>query len=111
MIRPPEATASGLTLHVERATAGAPQTLALRALDDAGRLVSVEKVDFAADKTTASLVLKIPAELRNRIASLSIEGEDSAGGVMLLDDRWRQRPVGLITESEETNAQPLLSDL
>jgi hypothetical protein len=111
LMRPPEANASGLTLHVERATAGAPQSLELRALDDAGRLVSVEKVDFAADKTAASLALKIPAELRNRIASLSIEGENSAGGVLLLDDRWRQRPVGLIAESEEANAQPLLGDL
>ena len=111
LMRPPEANAAGLTLHVERAIPGAPQTLHLRALDDAGRLVSVDSVDFGADKTAASLALKIPAELRNRIASLSIEGNDSAGGVLLLDDRWRQRPVGLITETEEENAQPLLSDL
>src|SRR5262249_31559467 len=97
--------------RVERATAGAPQSLHLRALDDAGRLVSVDSVSFGADKTKASLPLKVPAELRNRIASLSIEGDDSAGGVLLLDDRWRQRPIGLITDSEEENAQPLLSDL
>jgi hypothetical protein len=111
LLRPPEASAFGLTLHLERALAGAPQTLHVRALDDAGRLVSVEGMDFAADQTAASHELKVPAELRNRIASLAIEGEASAGGVLLLDDRWRQRPVGLIADSEEANAQPLLGEL
>src|SRR5262249_14038202 len=104
LMRPPEAGPSGLTLRVERAAAGAAQTVHPRALDDAGGVVRGDGAISAADKPTATLPLKVPAELRNRIASLSIEGDDSAGGVLLLDDRWRQRPVGLITDSEEENA-------
>ncbi len=111
LLRSPEANASGLTLHLERASAGAAQSLHVRALDEAGRLVTVDSIGFAADKTAASHELKVPAELRNRIASLAIEGDDTAGGVLLLDDRWRQRPVGLIAESAEENAQPLLGEL
>jgi Domain of unknown function (DUF4159)/Aerotolerance regulator N-terminal len=111
VLRPPEAKAAGLTLRLERAAAGAPQRARVRALDDGGRLLSVDEVAFAADKTVARHEMKVPAELRNRIASLAVEGEDSAGGVELLDDRWRQRPVGLIAESEEENAQPLLGEL
>jgi hypothetical protein len=111
ILRPPEANAAGLTLHLERAAAGAAQSLRLRALDDGGRLVSVDQAELAADQTAVSLDLKVPAELRNRIASVAVEGGDTAASVALLDDRWRQRPVGLIAETEDTNAQPLLGEL
>jgi hypothetical protein len=50
-------------------------------------------------------------ELRNRIARLHIEGESQAGAVLLLDERWRRRPVGLIETSTTDQAQPLLSQL
>lgn len=50
----------------------------------------------------------LPAELRNRIARLVIPGT-GAGGVRLLDESTRRRPVGLLgTETEDT---PLLGRL
>ena len=50
----------------------------------------------------------LPAELRNRIARLIIPGT-GAGGVRLLDESTRRRPVGLLgTETEDT---PLLGRL
>ena len=111
VLRAPEAGINGLTLHIERATAGAPQHVNIRALDEAGRLLSVESADFAADKTAVSHEVKLPTELRNRIATFAIDGAPSAAGILLLDDRWRQRPVGLISEGDSDAAQPLLSDL
>ncbi len=111
VLRAPEAGVNGLTLHLERAAAGAAQHVNLRALDDAGRLVSVEGVDFAADQTAVAHEVKLPTELRNRIATIAIDGAASAAGILLLDDRWRQRPVGLIAEAESETAQPLLGDL
>src|SRR5262249_42193553 len=111
VLRAPGDAASGLVLHLERAAAGGPQHVGLRAIDDAGRLLSREQIDFAADETTATHEVKLPSELRNRIASFAIESEGSAGGVLMLDDRWRQRPVGLFAEGSGQNAQPLLSDL
>jgi len=110
LLRPPEVAPTGLILKVERAGAGLPQQATLRALDDAGRLLSRETVSFAADATTAKHELKLPTELRNRIASLALEGAGSAGSVLLMDDRWRQRPVGIVSGTEDANGQPLLSE-
>src|SRR5262249_39915873 len=110
-LRAPEAGLNGLTLHLERAIAGAPQHVDLRALDDAGRLLTTDGVDFAADQTKVAHEVKLPTELRNRISTVTIDGSSSAAGVLLLDDRWRQRPVGLIAEAESETAQPLLGDL
>ena len=62
-------------------------------------------------KTAVSHEVKLPTELRNRIATFSVDGATSAAGILLLDDRWRQRPVGLIAEADSDAAQPLLSDL
>jgi hypothetical protein len=111
VLRAPEAGINGLTLHLERAASGAPQHVNLRALDESGRLLSVESMDFGADKTALSHEVKLPTELRNRIATFAIDGATSAAGILLLDDRWRQRPVGLIAEADSDAAQPLLSDL
>ena len=111
VLRAPEAGINGLTLHLERAASGAPQHVNLRALDDAGRLLSLESADFAADQTAVAHEVKLPTELRNRISTFAIDGAASAAGVLLLDDRWRQRPVGLIAEADAQTAQPLLGDL
>src|SRR5579883_285523 len=51
----------------------------------------------------------MPSELRNRAAAIQIEGESSAGAVLLLDERWRRRPVGVVAGRAGTAAQPLLS--
>src|SRR5205814_1403115 len=43
------------------------------------------------------------------IADSIVEGEDSAGAVLLVDERWRRRPVG-IAAAPNTAGQPLLSE-
>src|SRR5581483_1106940 len=57
---------------------------------------------------SAALQLPMPTELRNRIARIDIEGDQSAGGVLLLDERWRRRPVGIAAPANGAG-QPLLS--
>src|SRR5262249_6786621 len=76
----------------------------------AGRRVTREIVTSAEGATEARQSLDLPVELRNRIQRLAIEGEESAAAVVLLDERWRQRPVGLVSGAGENEAQPLLSD-
>src|SRR3546814_15201614 len=46
----------------------------------------------------------------NRTARLSIEGETTAGATVLLDERWRRRPVGLVIAGTDQQTQPLLSE-
>ncbi len=49
----------------------------------------------------------MPSELRNRATAIEIEGEASAGAVLLLDERWRRRPVGIVAPRAAQGAQPL----
>jgi hypothetical protein len=51
----------------------------------------------------------MPSELRHRAMAIEIEGEASAGAVLLLDERWRRRPVGIVTPPARSAAEPLLS--
>ena len=55
--------------------------------------------------------LIMPSELRNSIRRLEITDRTSAGAVFLLDDRWRRRPVGLVSGGAADLAQPLLGPL
>ncbi len=81
----------------------------MRAVGDDARLLARQEVDLApgADRSVAHLAM--PSELRNRAASIQVEGESSAGAVLLLDERWRRRPVGVVGGQRGTAAQPLLS--
>ncbi|MEK9968517.1 MAG: DUF4159 domain-containing protein, partial [Ferrovibrio sp.] len=109
---PPASTAQGDTVILRRsANVSAEQDLTLRAVTDQGRVLSRETMHFAARAETATLKLDLPSELRNQLARLEIEEQPSAGTVQLLDDRWRRRPVGLVTGGAVETRQPLLGDL
>ena len=109
LVLPPENTGQGLMARVERASAGAPATLRLIGIGDEGEVLSNNSIVFEEGETIAGAELDLPAELRNRIAQLRIENEQGAGAVLLMDERWRRRPVGLISESSAAGVQPLLS--
>ncbi|HYM01984.1 MAG TPA: DUF4159 domain-containing protein [Stellaceae bacterium] len=98
-----------LTATIRRADASAPERLVVRATGEDGRLLARQEVAIApgADRTVAHLAM--PNELRNRATAIQIEGESSAGAVLLLDERWRRRPVGIATGRAAATAQPLLS--
>ena len=108
LLAAPRAEPSGLTFQVKRAGGGG-DFLWVRATSDDGRMISRARVDFAPDAQTADGALDVPLEVRNRIARLSIEGEDSAGATLLLDERYRRRAVGIPTAAAR-EAQPLLSE-
>jgi hypothetical protein len=111
LLQPPEHESASLTVRVRRATDGAEDQAMVIASGDDGRLIARLPVTFAKGETEAAAVIDVPVELRNRIARLHIEGETQAGAVMLLDERWRRRPVGLIETTAADQAQPLLSQL
>jgi hypothetical protein len=52
----------------------------------------------------------LPIELINRIVRVELENETTAGSVVLLDERWRRRPVGIVTDQGPAAGLPLLSD-
>ena len=106
----PPAADGALAPVIAAAAAGHDQVVAVRAADAGGRTLARQPATIAAGKAQATPRLDLPVELRNRIARLEIEGEGSAGATILMDERWRRRPVGLV-ESGHVAGTPLLDDL
>ncbi|MEE8272051.1 MAG: DUF4159 domain-containing protein [Alphaproteobacteria bacterium] len=114
LLLPPAAEGADLVATIRRVEGGVGELappLWLRATAADGRLLSRQQVEFEAGAATAEARIDLPVELRNEALRLEIEGETTAGAVVLLDERWRRRPVGLISGSEQGGAQPLLSDI
>jgi hypothetical protein len=111
LLLPPTPTADALELAVARAAPGPAQPLELRALGPAGEVLARSRLAFADAATEAKGRLELPLELRNRIGRLELVASASAGGVVLFDERWRRRAVGLYGSHHAAASQPLLGDL
>lgn len=110
MLMPPRAGGRGLTVEIARAAPGGVDRASVIATTADGRVLARKTVRLAAGSRRGTALITLPTELRNRVTRLSIEGESSAGATVLLDDRWRRRPVGIVSESSAAEDQPLLSD-
>ena len=110
LLRPPENTAEGVVVTLERAEEQGEDLGIVVALRDDGREVARLPVTFADGETLASGSLELPIELANAIGRLVIEGKPTAGGVYLMDENSRRRPVGLLATNVE-DEQPLFSEL
>jgi len=108
LLLPPATQGSELGLAAVRAPSEGEETLAVRAIDEHGHPVGEAKLAFAPGKRAAAATLRLPVELRNEITRLEIVGERTVGAVVLLDDRWRRRPVGVVTAPPNEQAEPLL---
>ena len=100
--------AAALEVEVRRSTSAGPAAGQIRAFDAKGAALGEADFAFAAG-LTAKARFDLPIQLRNEMARLEISGENSAGGVFLLDAGARRRRVGLV--SGATGEQPFLSPL
>ncbi len=105
---PAERAQKDLTVAVSSLPAPAPRQIWVRASAEDGALLAREGATIEPDAISAVVPLPMPSELRNRVARIDIEGEQSAGGTLLVDERWRRRPVG-IAGNANLSGQPLLS--
>lgn len=110
LLTPAERETPDLTVAVQRADAARDTQLAVRATAEDGRLLARETVRIPAGVQRTDVRLPMPTELRNRAARIEIEGETTPGSVMLLDERWRRRPVGIAGRRTAQSAQPLLTE-
>ena len=101
--------AKDVSVLVRSLPASGPRGLTVRASAEDGALLAREPATLAPGDASVLVRLPLPAELRNRMTRIEIEGEDSAGAVLLADERWRRRPVG-IAAPPNTAGQPLLSE-
>jgi hypothetical protein len=98
-----------IAVIVQTLPAPLPRRITVRASAEDGALLARRAATIAAGASSVRVALAMPTELRNRIAQIAIEGEGSAGGVLLVDGRWRRRPVGVAAPSSNPPSQPLLS--
>lgn len=89
----------------------APAQVTAGAFDDKGRRIADATLTFAPGESTATGTMVVPFELRNDFASIALDGERQAGAVRVLDENSKRRRVGLLSQSEADQAQPLLSSL
>jgi hypothetical protein len=110
MLMTPISTPSGGTrLRLLRPAGGAAKGQ-VRALDEQGRSLALIDIDWENGAHTATAETEWPAELKNRIARLTIDGEESAAATLLLDGSWSRHPVGLV-DDRATDRVQLLDDL
>ncbi|WP_105370309.1 DUF4159 domain-containing protein [Neorhizobium huautlense] len=103
--------AGAMSVTATRLTTGAPQQLAVNALDAQGRALASGTFEFAAGATTATAEIASPFELRNDFARLGLDGLATAGSAHLLDDGFKRRRVALLAGESGSDFQPLLQPL
>ncbi|AWU93579.1 DUF4159 domain-containing protein [Azospirillum ramasamyi] len=111
LLLPPSSEGTVLTARVVRADPSRPEPVTVRLTAADGRLLTRQTVAFEPGQKMREVRLDVPTELRNDAAALRVEGDTTAGATVLLDERWRRRPVGLVSGRSEGESQPLLSDL
>ena len=109
LVDPPQADSGGLDVAVRRADRAGRTSLWVRAVAPDGRMLARGEAVFEDDRRRAKVRLALPGRLRNAVARIEIENQHTAGAVFLLDERWRRRPVGLISGGSIEADQPLLS--
>ncbi len=111
LLLPPVAEADRLRLAVQQAPIAAPTEAAVLARTGDGRTLARAVLPIPAGAARGEAVLDLPAEIRNQVIRLEIEGGTGAGGVVLLDERFRRRPVGLLAGVDESARTPLIGEL
>jgi hypothetical protein len=96
LLLPPRAEADGLVARLAQAPQPAASTAAVLAQSGDGRTLARADIAVPAGTAQAEAPIVLPPELRNRLARLVLDGPASAGSVVLLDEQWRRRPVGLL---------------
>ncbi len=110
-LTPPKADGSALAFRVVRGKDDGNVAGTIRATGAQGRFLAAQEFKLKAGETSAEVKLDLATELRNDLERVEIADRQSAGNVVLIDERWRRRPVGLVSGETVDTAQPLLSDL
>jgi hypothetical protein len=88
-----------------------PRQVSVGASDDKGRRIAETSLAFGVGDTEATGEIRVPFELRNDFASIAVDGESQAAAVRVVDESAKRRRVGLLSQAEADQAQPLLSPL
>jgi Domain of unknown function (DUF4159)/Aerotolerance regulator N-terminal len=109
MLAAGEGNAQDLGVTLRSLASPAPRRFQIRASAEDGRLLARQAVTIEPGTKAAEVRLPMPTELRNRVTRIEVEGDQSAGSVVLVDERWRRRPVGIVA-APNSRGQPLLGE-
>ncbi|MGE4220385.1 MAG: DUF4159 domain-containing protein [Alphaproteobacteria bacterium] len=110
LLLPPEGRNATLELPLRRVPSPFEERVVLTAGAADGRPLANAAATFEPGQGAAAAAFDVPLEIRNQILRVSIDGESTAGSVVLIDERWRRRPVGLAAPSAMDEGPALLSD-
>jgi uncharacterized protein DUF4159 len=118
VLLPPRSEADRLIVRVgELPHAGPSVPATVLAQSGDGRTLARVAVGFPTGapapgaRTIGEAPITLPPELRNQLTRLVLDGPASAGSVIMLDERWRRRPVGLLAGDEAGAESPLIGGL
>jgi hypothetical protein len=111
LLLPPGNEADRLVAHVAQAPTPTPAQAVVLAQSGDGRTLARTAITIPPGESQGSGGIELPPELRNRLSRLVLEGPPSAGSVVLLDERWRRRPVGLIAGDQASADTPFSGPL
>ncbi len=111
LLLPPQNEADRLIARAEQVPQPLPGRAAVMAQSGDGRTLARVEVDVPAGAATASAGISLPPELRNRLSRMVLEGPPTAASVVLLDERWRRRPVGVLAGDLSTANTPFAGSL
>ncbi len=111
LLPPPHAEADRLMVRVLQTPIGAPSEATILARTGDGRAIASTTVTIPAGAVSGEGALDLPIEIRNQVVRLDLEPEAGAAGTVLLDERFRRRPVGLAAATETSADAPLTGEL
>ena len=108
---PPTSEADRLVARLTQVPVSAATQVAVLAQSGDGRTLARATIAIPAGAPSGNAAIALPSELRNTLTRLVLEGPASAGSVVLLDERWRRRPVGLMAGDLASSDAPFAGDL
>ena len=108
---PPTSEADGLIARLAQVPQPVATQTAVLAQSGDGRTLARAAIAIPAGGSSGSAAIALPSELRNTLTRLVLEGPASTGSVVLLDERWRRRPVGLLAGNLTSADAPFAGDL
>jgi hypothetical protein len=111
LLLPPQNEADRLVARLVQIPQPTPSHAVVLAQSGDGRTLARASFDMPAGATAGTAPMVLPPELRNRLSRLVLEGPPTVASVVLLDERWRRRPVGLVAGNLATADTPFAGTL
>ncbi len=87
---------SGFHVRLNSAPQDSPHIIHIQFLDEKGQVLHRNKITLAAKQTDKEVDISLPAELKHQAVRLQVQGQVTPAGQYLLDEKWRDHPVGII---------------